>query len=293
MLSPTGELQAGPINIPNASFESPATLFVSLNFDSWQRTPQPGWWNEAASGPWTNLTGIFMNSASGSADHIDNCDGNQAAWLFANPGVGLFQDYDSMDWNDPAPTHAFDARFEPGKLYHLSVGVIGGGYSMPPDTPLEVSLYYRNAASNKVVVSATTITYSAVYFSNRTQLVYFDVFTPVVRSSDPWAGQQIGIQFLSTVQSNLAGGYWDLDDVRLSSVIAPRLSNSKLVGGQFQFMIQGEPGFQLEVLASTNPVARTSNWTSLGTFTNLTGNIPFVDTSGNLSQRFYQARQMP
>lgn len=292
-MAATGEFRAEPISIPNASFESPATFFVSLNFDSWQRTPQPEWWNEAANGPWTNLTGIFKNTPPGSREHINNCDGNQGAWLFANPDVGLFQDYDSMDWNDPAPTRAFNARFEPGKLYHLSVGVIGGGDGMLPETPLEASLYYRDAASNKVIVAAATITYSATQFSNRTQLVYFDLTTPVVRSGDAWAGRHIGIQFLSTVRPDLAGGYWDLDDVRLSSVLAPMLSNPIHVNGQFHCTFQGEPGLKVEILASTNPAAPASNWASLGTFTNSTGSFPFIDTATNLHQRFYQARQLP
>ncbi len=289
----TGALEAGPITVPNASFESPPTFFVSLNFDSWQRTPQPAWWNENVSGPWTNLTGIFKNTAPGSADHIDNCDGNQAVWLFANPEVGLFQDYDSVDWNHPAPTHAFAAKFEAGKSYRLTVGVIGGGYNMLPETPLEASLYYRDVASNKVIVAATTITYSAAYFSNRTHLVDFTVTTPVVRANDPWAGQNIGIQFLSTVSSGLAGGYWDLDNVRLSSILAPTLSNPVRTPGQFQFTLQGEPGLAFEILASTNIVLPASNWISLGVLTNVAGTIPFIDTSANFAQRFYQARQLP
>src|SRR5688572_17804193 len=69
-----GALLAAPINVPNASFESPATPFVSLNFDAWLRTPQPAWWDENARGAWTNLTGIFKNTPPGSPDHISNCD---------------------------------------------------------------------------------------------------------------------------------------------------------------------------------------------------------------------------
>jgi hypothetical protein len=288
-----GAVTAGPIHVPNGSFESPATPFVSLNFDSWQRTPQPASWDENIGGPWSNLTGIFKNTASGSADHIVNCDGNQAAWLFANPEAGLFQDYDSVDWNDLEPTHAFDAKFEAGKFYRLSVGLIGGGYNMLPGTPLEASLYYRDAASNQVVVAATTIVYSTTHFTSRTQLFYFDVTSPVVREGDPWAGEHIGIQFLSTVSEALAGGFWDLDDVRLSSTMAPTISSPGMVNGQFQFTLHGEPGMVLEVLANSNPAQSVSNWTSLGTLTNDTGTIPFVDTSPNIGQRFYQVRQLP
>jgi len=288
-----GAVLAGPINVPNGSFESPATPFVSLNFDSWQRTPQPAWWDENASGPWNNLTGIFKNTSPSSPDHIANCDGNQAAWLFANPEAGLFQDYDSVDWNDPEPAHAFDAKFEAGKSYRLSVGVIGGGYNMPAGSPLEASLYYRDAASNKVIVAATTITHSAAVFSSRTQLVYFEVTTAIVQTGDSWAGKQIGIQLLSTVSPEMAGGYWDFDDVRLSSMQSPVLAASTVTNGHFQFTLRSEPGIAFEILASTNLALPPPSWMRLGTLTNETGTVTFVDTAGNFDQRFYQVRQVP
>jgi hypothetical protein len=284
---------AGPITVPNGSFESPAAPFVSLNFDSWQRTPQPVWWDENANGPWSNLTGIFKNTAPGSADHIVNCHSNQAAWLFANPEVGLFQDYDSMDWNDSKPTHDFDVKFEIGKTYRLTLGVIGGGYNMLAGTPLQAGLYYRDTTTNKVMVATTTITHSPALFGSRTQLIYFEVSTPVVREADPWAGQHLGIQFLSTVAPALAGGFWDLDDVRLSSTMSPVVSNPAMVNGQFQFTLLSEPGVVLEILAHANPALPLSSWDSLGAVTNHTGTIPFVDTSVNFSQRFYQVRQWP
>lgn len=286
-------LLAGPINVPNGSFESPATPFVSLNFDSWQRTPQPAWWDENTSGAWTNLTGLFKNTAPGSTDHIVNCHSNQAAWLFANPEAGLFQDYDSVDWKDSEPSHAFNAKFEVGKSFCLTFGAIGGGYNMLPGTPLEASLYYRDTSSNKVVVAATNVIYSATHFTSRTQLVYFTVATPVVKETDPWAGQHIGIRFLSTVSPELAGGFWDLDDVRLSSTASPRLTDPFMVNGQFQFTLHGEPGFQIEVLAHHDPAQPIDNWTSIGLLTNHTGTVPFVDTNANFNQRCYRARQMP
>ncbi len=286
-------MQAASIAVPGASFESPATFFATPVVDSWQLMPQPASWNEAATGPWTNLVGVFKNDPPTSTEHIDNCHGNQAVWLFANPGAGFFQDYDSMDWNDTAPTHAFNATFETGKSYRMTVGVIGGGYNMLPGTPLEASLYYRDAFSNKVNVASTTIIYSATYFSNRTHFIDFTVTTPTVRAGDAWAGKTIGIQFLSTVSSELEGGYWDLDNVRLTSTLAPVLVNPVHTNGQFQFTIQSEPGLAFEIFASANLMLPSTNWTSLGFVTNVTGTIPFVDTPANFPQRFYQARQLP
>src|SRR5262249_29890310 len=80
---------SGAISIPNNSFESPATPYVSINIDSWQKSDKPAWYQEGGGLLWTQLTGIFKNTPTNSSDHIDNCDGNQALWLFAVPEVAL------------------------------------------------------------------------------------------------------------------------------------------------------------------------------------------------------------
>jgi hypothetical protein len=84
-----------------------------------------------------------------------------------------------------------------------------------------------------------------------------------------------------------------LDNIRLTSTLAPTLLNPTRTNSQFQFIVQSEPGMILEILATTNATLPALNWTSLGTLTNTTGTIPFIDTSANFDQRFYQARQMP
>lgn len=296
-LLPTA-LHGGPIFVPNASFESPTTIFVTLNLDSWQRTPQPDNWDTNQSGDWSTLVGFFKNTPVGSFDHIDNCDGNQVMWLFANPDAGIFQDYDSVDWNDAAPTHNFDAVYEVGYAYQLTVGILvgglGSGGGVTPGATVEFSLYYRDANSNRVTVAATTITNSSSVFSNSTHLLDFSVTTPVVQPDDPWAGEHIGILLLSTSPPDLmAEGYWDLDNVRLNSIMAPRLTEPVRTNDEFQFTIQSEPGMVLEVLAHTNAIAPISDWTNLRTITNSTGTIPFVDTAPDFSQRFYRVRQRP
>ena len=214
-------------------------------------------------------------------------------WLFAVPEVGLFQDYDSMDWNDPVPTHDFNANYEPGKSYHLTVGVIGTGGNMQQGVTLDLSLYYRDALSNRIVITTTTLTNNYDVFSNNTHFVDCHVTIPIVKAGDAWAGQKIGIQFLSTVRTNLQGGYWDLDNVRLASTLAPKIVNLVRTNGQFQFTLQSEPGLTFQIVASTNLTMPSSNWTSVGFATNVTGAILFVDTSANFPQRFYQARQLP
>jgi hypothetical protein len=286
-----GPLRAESIAVPNASFESPQTGYVNINIDSWQKSPKPDWYVESGGYLWTQLTGLFKNTATNSPDHIDNCDGNQAIWLFAVPEVALFQDYDSVDWNDPSPTHDFDAVFEAGKSYRLAVGVIGGGGGMLPEVTLELSLYYRDAASNRVAVAATVVTNLPTVFSNTTHLLDFTVHVPTVQPGDAWAGRHIGVQFLSTVSTNLQGGYWDMDNVRLTSL--PSLTNPVHTNGQFQFELLSEPGLVFEILASTNVALPLSNWFNLGALTNATGTVPFVDTTPDFNQRFYRARQLP
>jgi hypothetical protein len=285
----TAPLQAGTIYIPNASFESPVVApvwpYAWPQIDSWQQTPS-----------WTNdESGVFTNSAG--PYYIDNCDGNQAAFLFADPQAALFQDYDSTDYTNSAPTHAFDATYDVGKSYTLTVAILGGTnveLPMLEGTTLELDLYYRDCASNLVTVAATTITNSTALFSNATpHFLDFQVQLPAVKATDPWAGRHIGVQLLSTVSPELEGGYWDLDNVRLVSTVQPALLDPAWTDGQFAFTLQSETGLCFEILASTNLALPLSNWTSLGTLTNLTGAIPFLDPATNSNCRFYQARQLP
>jgi hypothetical protein len=154
-------------------------------------------------------------------------------------------------------------------------------------------LYYRDAASNIVTIAAVNITNSTAIFSNNTHLIDFSVDVPPVRSGQVWAGQNIGVHMLSTVSSNLEGGYWDLDNVRLSSVLEPALVNPVRTNGQFQFTLQSEPGLHFEILAATNASLPLSNWTSLGALTNTEGATLFNDPAANFSRRFYRARRLP
>ena len=161
-----GKLQAGVIYIPNASFEQPDTVFGSPDNDFWQESPTPSFWDEMVYGPWTYLAGVFQNDTNGSPVYIVNIDGQQGAYLFAQPTVALFQDYDSIFGTNTNALHDFDARFEVGKSYHLTVGVIGNGGGMSNGVTMELSLYYRDG-TNLVTVGATTVTNSAAVFGAR------------------------------------------------------------------------------------------------------------------------------
>jgi hypothetical protein len=280
------------IPLPNRSFESPAIVYVGTYIDSWQKTPKPEGYVESGGFTWDQLTGVFLNTPPTSSDHIDNCDGRQAIWLFAVPEVGLFQDYESRDWNDAEPTHAFDVQFEPGKSYRLTVGVIGGGGGMLEGATLSLSLYYRDAQGEMINVATTEVAHNAALFPNRTHLEDVEVDTPVVRAGDPWAGKKIGVRMLSTVSPALEGGYWDLDHVRLVSQPPPALDGPTMVEGGFQFTVSSEPGARFEVLASDVLSLPIDAWPAIQTLTNVSGTVSFID-GNNGGQRFYQLRQVP
>jgi hypothetical protein len=202
------KLQAAPIYIPNASFELPQTTFADPCVDFWQMPPTPWWYDESGGYLWIQLTGVFLNLPPSDPDHIDNCDANQAAWFFAVPEVELFQELTDT--------------FEVGQSYRLTVGIIGGGGNMKDDVPIEIRLYHRDTENKKVTVGAKTYTYDLdtgyVKHFNDVQLEI-----PQVRDTDPWAGKNIGVQLISTLifpddldpVTGRAGGYWDLDNVRL------------------------------------------------------------------------------
>ncbi|HLH55751.1 MAG TPA: hypothetical protein VKY92_19275 [Verrucomicrobiae bacterium] len=297
-LPPVSDCQAGAVAVPNGSFETPVVPPVSPyagpDIDDWQKSPQPSWYDPSQNSntPWAYLMGEFYN-VSFPGQFIDNCDGNQAAFLFALPDVALFQDYSSVYGTNTLPSHSFNAKFNVGSSYDLTVAVLGGGGGMKPGVSLQLGLYYRDDTNNVATVASTSITNSATLFPTNTHFVDFTVHVAQVKSTDPWAGKNIGIQFLSTVGFDLAGGYWDLDNVRLieTSKAGVALGNMAVTNGTFVFNVQGPPGTQFEIQAATNLNANTA-WIKIGGLTNVSGVASFIDTATNLNWRFYRARQL-
>ena len=261
-----GRLEGGNIFVPNYSFESPVigtkSPYAAPVLDSWEESPQPGWYDPANfnNSPWAYLVGTFYNVPT-PGEHIDNCDGVQAAFLFALPQVAIFQDYDSVSGTNTVPDHAFNATFNAGKAYTLTVGLIGGGGGMTNGSTFQLSLYYRDASNNMVTVAAATVTNTAANFPTNTHFVDFQVQVPGVKAADPWAGQNIGIQLLATpdpYDPEQWGGYWDVDNVRLVETVALNLVNPALTNGQLQFTVQSEPGVVCQILSASDlslPVA--------------------------------------
>jgi len=215
--------QAASIPVPNYSFESqvatPQGGYADIRIDSWQKAPQPAYYDPNLFGgyTWAQTAGVFLDNFVGNPAPLANRDGNQGAYLFALPGDGLFQDFNTTDWSHSSPTHAFDATFQVGQSYQLELGVLGKG-GMPDGTTLMIGLYYGDS-SNPQTVASTLAVYSAATFPGITSLVDFTVNVPTVQASDAWAGQHMGIEIVSI--SPPSAGYWDMDNVRLTAVPEP------------------------------------------------------------------------
>ncbi len=264
----------------NYSFETPVTATVDIRIDGWSQNPPFNF----------QATGLFANTPITNSDHIFNMDGNQAAFILNAPTVEVAQDYLAADWS--GTSQLFQAKYEAGKAYTYTVGVIGGGGGMPAGQKLQLGFYYRDAASNKVVIAAYTITNSPALFPNNTNLVDFSVQLPGVKPTDAWAGKYLGLQLLDTSASPSPTGYWDVDYARVALARAPMILNGASGNGQFQFTVNSEPGLKFDVLASTNITLPRSNWTSLGTVTNTTGANIFTDAAAQV-RRYYQLHQLP
>jgi hypothetical protein len=286
------------IDVPNGSFESPVVPpvdpFAQPDMDYWQKSPQPAWYNPTNFNftPWSYMMGEFYNVPFPSS-YIDNCDGVQAAYMFALPDVSIYQDYNTVYGTNTTPSHAFNAKYTVGKRYQLTVGLIGGGGNMATGVVFQISLYFRDANSNIVTVAATTLTNTTANFPTNTHLVDFTVKVPGVQPTDPWAGKNIGIQLLSLAGFNNMGGYWDVDNVRLVETVENELISPAMSGGQFHMTVQSEPGLAFQILSSTNISVPVSNWPSLGSVTNISGSTPFVDSSSPGARRYYRARLLP
>jgi hypothetical protein len=260
--------------VPNDSFEAPVTDFAAPEMDNWEKAPQPLWYTDpTGTFPWEALMGQFLNTTNGSPDHISNMEGNQAAFLFASPDVAIFQDYNSIGGTNTTSQQEFNATFEPGKAYALTVGVLGGGGGMTNGATLELSLYFRDAASNNVTVAATTVTNSVALFPTNTYFSDFQVNVTTVKTNDPWAGKYIGIQLASTVGFDKMGGYWDVDNVRLTE--SP-FANSSFESPETDFAAPPMDGWQKapQPLWYTDPTG-TFPWEALmGQFLNTTNGSP-------------------
>lgn len=211
-------LQAASIAIPNGSFESPSLPVGGINttINSWQKAAQPAYFNPATFGfTWDQTAGIFYDT-----NPYANHDGAQCAYMLSFPQVALFQD----------ATSGLNATYGVGQSYTFTLGLFGK--SLTANNSLQLSLYYRDAGNNPVTIgSPTTITYNPATFPTTPplNLVDYSVTVPTVQAGDAWAGKNIGIMIQVTA-SDFNGGYWDMDNARLTTVPEPAVLSLLALG---------------------------------------------------------------
>ena len=224
-----GTSTAQSITIPNYSFESQSAVGFPFdtnpNLDAWQKIAEPAFYTPAFGSfgiPWAGTAGGFINASVNNPTPYGNVVGAQAGYILMVPQVTLFQDYNS------SPTHDFDATFEIGLSYTLTIGLYAKSSfgPIPEGSTLELSLYYLDSSDNKVTVKSDVVTYSAAVFptTSTPNLIDYQVYLPTVQAGDAWAGRHIGIQLESTIPIELTSfANWDFDNVRLTAVPEPNL----------------------------------------------------------------------
>jgi hypothetical protein len=271
-------IQAQPIPVPNGQFSLPYTTYAFPVIASWEIQP-----------PNDNFgMGVFTNNpVYGPSEYIVNDVGGQAAYMFADPGFTFFQDAQSVDlFGDPS---AFNATFDVGKAYQLITGITGSGVEpLTPGVTLQMSLYYRDSLNNMVTVASTNVVYDPDIFTP-TNFVACELDTAIVQSTDAWAGQNIGIQFLSLATEDDEGGTWDLNNVQLFGT--PYLDSPGWTNNQFTATLRAPPGMRFQILSTSDLTQPVQNWSPVTTFFTSSGQTPVVDPSASASQKFYTARQ--
>jgi subtilisin family serine protease len=130
---------------------------------------------------------------------------------------------------------------------------------------------------------------SASMMDRAWQLVSYNISSTANRQSTVYARWGMG-----TTDGSVEYPGWNIDDVELSghiAAIAPPLivpGSVSVQSGLFGMNISGQPGYQLEVWASTNLV----QWQLVQTLNNVGGTIPFQEAVSN-QLRFYKVRQVP
>lgn len=150
----------------------------------------------------SKYVGTFLNPppSSPDGDHIVNVDGNQLAFLYSGSGNALLQD--------------LAAVYAIGKRYRLEVDICPSKRQPPAkygvDNTLIVEFYFVNDASERQTIGTMSV---PAWDLTQNFLKTYSLMLPPVKNTDAWVNKTIGVAFRT---QGAEGGYWDLDNVRVT-----------------------------------------------------------------------------
>ena len=193
---------------------------------------------------------------------------------------------------------------------NLTVSVTYNGFSFPPPyvgsytvIGTVVDTNYQGSATNTLVINKGT---ASVTLSNLVQT--FDgtaksvsvTTTPsgltvfVTYNGSPSAPNNTGSYSViaTVIDANYQGGATNTLVITGPPVAVHLASPTKLANGAFQFGFSNTPGASFSALAATNVTLPVSNWSVLGSVTEISsGNYQFTDPQAtNNARRFYRVR---
>ena len=222
---PGASALADVITVQNNSFETPTVTGLGNPFVTSWSTPGPVSTEfPPGSGNFVNTNcGNFINTPVGAQDHIDNVDGNQAAFVSALSGNEFNQ--------------TLGVNFEAGKSYTLTVGIghnYGGGnpaFQPDPTAKMTLRIFYTDAQSVRHYLASTDVINSAATGLSATHLLDFSATTALLAANNAAVGSPLSISMISASPVANSGGFFDLDNVRVSSALPEPTSLSLVVIG--------------------------------------------------------------
>jgi hypothetical protein len=208
-VSATLAASAAPVTVLNHSFESPTVTLAQVAspfVDNWVTDGPSKQEFPPGSGFFVNVgTGIFPNTPAVNPDHIDNVDGNQAAFIATQTGNEF--------------TQVLGQNFAAGQAYTLTTAV-AHSFGSPPAATDEVrlALYYVGADNQRHIVLQRDVFNDVATGLSANHFNDFSGTSPVLAAGDPAVGQPIGV-LLTTIGD--VGGFFDLDNVRVDAVPEP------------------------------------------------------------------------
>ncbi len=197
-------VQADAIPVANHSFEDPVVAPVEP-----YAYPVVSDWIELDNDTISSAnTGVFLNVTG-----ISNTDANQLAFLGGELGNALLQD--------------LAATYQVGKSYKMTVGIcVSAQY--PPFDPNGVQLAFTYKQPNDPnVLDIVSVTTQPPSSFTSVMLEDNSIYLPTVQSENPWADKTIGVAIRAT---GPIGGYWDLDNVRVTEYpLVPNFTDDSVV----------------------------------------------------------------